>query len=100
MQYQGQERLRWPAHPAPWGANASRPPPPWRSWGSRQGGIDGDPILERDLVIRRPGTDDRPLATSLRVPHSQPGTWCRGWSCRSLSPADPTVLHVDWDALA
>jgi hypothetical protein len=68
--------------------------------GQQQGAIDGDPILEVDLVIRRPGTADRPLATSLRVPRSQLGHLVIGAELSvALSPVDPTVLDVDWDAL-
>ncbi len=68
--------------------------------GQQQGAIDGDPILEVDLVIRRPDDCDRPLATSLRVPSSLVARLVPGVELPvGLSPADPTVLDVDWDVL-
>jgi hypothetical protein len=68
--------------------------------GQRQAAVDGDPVLEVDLVLRRPGVDDLPLATSLLVPKGRLDGFVTGLHLPvEISPTDPSVLDVDWSAL-
>jgi len=68
--------------------------------GQRQAAVDDDPVLEVDLVLRRPGEDDRPLATSLLVPRGRVGGFVAGLRLPvEISLTDPSVLDVDWSAL-
>ncbi len=70
------------------------------SVGERQGAIDGDPVLEVELLVSEDGQATAPLATSLRVPRAVvtrfvPGA--RFSAERSFS--DPLVLDVNWSTL-
>ena len=67
------------------------------SVGERQGTIGGDPTVAVDLIIRRPGAPDRPLATSLQVPVGRTDVLVAGAELSvGLSDADPTILDIDW----
>jgi hypothetical protein len=68
--------------------------------GQQQGAVDGDPVLEVDLVLHRAGAEDEALATSLLVPSRRVGSFAAGVELPvELSPGDPSVLDVDWSVL-
>ena len=67
------------------------------SVGERQGTIGGDPTVAVDLIIRRAGLPDRPLATSLQVPVGRTDDLVAGAELSvELSDTDPTILDIDW----
>ena len=50
----------------------------WSSWASSRAAVDGDPVLEVDLVLHRAGAEDEALATSLLVPRGPVGSFAAG----------------------
>jgi hypothetical protein len=68
--------------------------------GQQQGAIDGDPILEVDLVVVERGNPPRPLATSLRVPMAKLALLRAGTEFSAvISGERPSVLDIDWSGL-